>query len=557
MRVHHLSLVLLVLALSARGQTPTPPPQSADNPRLTTLYNVDQSAREGDHIDWAKLGQDDEQRRQTVHHMLDVGEVRTGSDFYHAAMIFQHGQNPDDYLLAHILAMDAVAQGSKEARWLSAATLDRYLLSIWQPQVFGTQFHGLPNTTASMTHDRLNPAIVTDSMRAATCVVSAAAQQKVLETVSHGGPFGQHQPQRGLQVKRAPRSRSRRSIIAAYACLFLSLALGRRVVAQAPPPDAAARARAAAAALLPLYNHDTGLFNTTGWWNSANAITALVDESRLTHDPQVPPLLANTYARAPRHAPGFLNDFYDDEGWWALAWIDAYDLTHQKQYLRTAESIFANMTGGWDSTCGGGIWWSKKRDYKNAIANELFLSVAAQLARHTGHRQRRGYLDWATRESTWFQSSGMINADKLINDGLTIDPATHSCRNNGKTTWTYNQGVILGGLVSLYDAGRSPDLLPAAHRIATAAITRLTDANGILHDPCEPACGEDGVQFKGIFTRNLAQLNQAAPDPAFATFLRTNAGTLWQDARTPENHFPHRLVRPTLPRQRRHPDLRP
>ncbi len=193
MRVHHLSLVLLMLALSARGQTATPPAQSSqppDNAHLTTLYNVDQSAREGDHIDWAKLSQEDEQRRQAVHHMLDVGEVRTGSDFYHAAMIFQHGQNPDDYLLAHILAMDAVAQGSKEARWLSAATLDRYLLSIWQPQVFGTQFHGLPNTTASMTHDRINPAIVTDSMRAATCVVSSAAQQKVLDTTNHGGGFG-------------------------------------------------------------------------------------------------------------------------------------------------------------------------------------------------------------------------------------------------------------------------------------------------------------------------------------------------------------------------------
>ena len=308
-----------------------------------------------------------------------------------------------------------------------------------------------------------------------------------------------------------------------------------------PQPEAATRARAAAAALMALYNPETGLFSTTGWWNSANAITALIDESRLTHDASIRPTLANTFTRAPQKFPGFLNNFYDDEGWWALAWIDAYDLTPHsaqgKRYLHTAQAIFTDMANGWDQTCGGGIWWSKDRRYKNAIANELFLSVAAQLAMRTHHKARRAYLDWANREWTWFAQSGIINADSLVNDGLTIDPATNTCRNNGKTIWTYNQGVLLGGLSALYDAGHPTTLLPVASRTATAAITRLTDANGILHDPCEPNCGEDGVQFKGIFTRNLTQLQHLAPDPRFTEFLQTNADSLWLHARTPENRF--------------------
>jgi hypothetical protein len=156
------------------------------------MFTVDQKAREGDHIDWAKLTKDDEQRRNDLRQMLSAGGVRTGNDYFHAAMIFQHGQNPDEYLMAHVLAMDAVALGSKEARWLSAATLDRYLLSIWQPQVFGTQFHGGPNFEG-MTHDKMNPAIVSDPMRSATCVVSTSDQDKVLETVNHGGKFGSTQ----------------------------------------------------------------------------------------------------------------------------------------------------------------------------------------------------------------------------------------------------------------------------------------------------------------------------------------------------------------------------
>ena len=191
-----LAIVLLFLAPSclhpqARSANKSPSPV-ADNPALTEMFTVDQKAREGDPIDWAKLTKDDEQRRNDLRQMLSTGGVRTGNDYYHAALIFQHGQNPDDYLMAHVLAMDAVAQGSKEARWLSAATLDRYLLSIWQPQVFGTQFHGGTNF-GGMTHDRINPAIVSDPMRTATCVVSASDQDKVIETVNHGGKFGSTQ----------------------------------------------------------------------------------------------------------------------------------------------------------------------------------------------------------------------------------------------------------------------------------------------------------------------------------------------------------------------------
>ncbi len=121
------------------------------------------------------------------------------------------------------------------------------------------------------------------------------------------------------------------------------------------------------------------------------------------------------------------------------------------------------------------------------------------------------YLDWATREWNWFSHSGMMNADHLINDGL-----DNSCHKNGKTTWTYNQGVVLGGLVALNSVSKQPDLLATARRIGLAALTHLTDAEGVLHDSCEPDCGEDGVHFKGVFTRNLAQLPAAAPDPLCA-----------------------------------------
>ncbi len=40
-----------------------------------------------------------------------------------------------------------------------------------------------------------------------------------------------------------------------------------------------------------------------------------------------------------------------------------------------------------------------------------------------------------------------------------------------------------------------------------------------------------GVQFKGIFVRNLTMLEKAHPDTAYESFIDKNADTLWRDVR--------------------------
>ncbi|MDR3701202.1 MAG: glycoside hydrolase family 76 protein [Candidatus Sulfopaludibacter sp.] len=316
----------------------------------------------------------------------------------------------------------------------------------------------------------------------------------------------------------------------ALAILVGSLALGGQPEAQPHAANFLDEASLGIQTLQAWYNPATGLWITTGWWNSANATTVLVNYSRLRGSDQWKAAIENTFSvNAPK---GFLNTYYDDEGWWALAWIDAYDWTGDSRYLSMAESIFSDMTGGWDDTCSGGIWWSRKRTYKNAIANELFLSVAARLANREVSTSQASYLSWANREWQWFQASSMINAQHLINDGL-----TGACQNNGQTTWTYNQGVILGGLAELSRQAPDPAIPETARAIAAAATTWLTDERGILHDACEPNCGADGVQFKGIFVRNLAELDQSFPMPGYARFLAANAESIWNRAQGPGYQF--------------------
>lgn len=313
----------------------------------------------------------------------------------------------------------------------------------------------------------------------------------------------------------------------------------QKAALQPPAIDQMQRASDGIQTLQSWYDPSTGLYKTTGWWNSANAMTVLVDYARTSKTSQYNTVLANTFTAAQKTYPNFVNKFYDDEGWWALAWIDAYDLTGDQQYLTMAKSIFADMTTGWDDTCSGGIWWNKDRHYKNAIANELFLSVAAHLANRDASNGTQ-YLDWANKEWKWFAHSGMINATGLINDGLTISngqASSTSCVNNGGTTWSYNQGVVLGGLSELSKLDSDPTLLQTARRIATAAVTNLVDHNGVLHDPCEPNCGADGVQFKGIFARNLTALYAVDPQPAYISFIDTNADSIWDHSQGPQFQF--------------------
>jgi hypothetical protein len=63
----------------------------------------------------------------------------------------------------------------------------------------------------------------------------------------------------------------------------------------------------------------------------------------LSDTPDIRPTLANTFERnSQKH---FLNEYYDDEGWWAVGWAGAYELTHEARYLAMAESIFAIWQG--------------------------------------------------------------------------------------------------------------------------------------------------------------------------------------------------------------------
>jgi len=275
------------------------------------------------------------------------------------------------------------------------------------------------------------------------------------------------------------------------------------------------------AELFTSYSSNSGLIGTS-WWQAAVALSSVETYAQTTGDTSYDTAIARAFAL---HSGGsFENGSDDDTAWWALVWLQAYDITKVPSYLAMAETDADYIHEDWDDTCGGGVWWQRSpRWYKNAITNELFLEVTAWL--HNSIPGDVKYLQWAKAEWSWFDHSGMINSGNLINDGL-----DSNCQNDGDVTWTYNQGVILAGLAQLYRATGSRSLLVEGEQIASAAIGQLT-VDGVLAEPCErTSCANrldaNTQSFKGIFVRDLKVLAVTAGTTRFNAFLTSQAQSI-------------------------------
>jgi len=111
------------------------------NEELLALYRADQADRESPKASAGLLLRDAD-RLARVRAILARGEARIADDYFHAAIVFQHGHDDADYEMAHELARKAseLVPPHPKARWLAAAAKDRALMKRGLPQLYGTQF---------------------------------------------------------------------------------------------------------------------------------------------------------------------------------------------------------------------------------------------------------------------------------------------------------------------------------------------------------------------------------------------------------------------------------
>ena len=115
------------------------------NAELLDLHDADQADRMVDNpedIDWSKVSVRDREHRARVAEIMAAGEAKVSDDYYHAAMVYQHGDKPEHYKQAHEWAKRAaeLEPNHGAAKWLAAAAEDRWLMNQGKPQKYGTQF---------------------------------------------------------------------------------------------------------------------------------------------------------------------------------------------------------------------------------------------------------------------------------------------------------------------------------------------------------------------------------------------------------------------------------
>jgi hypothetical protein len=111
--------------------------------------------------------------------------------------------------------------------------------------------------------------------------------------------------------------------------------------------------------------------------------------------------------------------WFDDNGWWGLAFVNAYRATGARRYLADANRALSYIAAaGWDAQDGGGIWWNTGHPYRAGEA----LASATLLATLLYEQTRSPFaLAQARRFLAWADTSGFSAADGLY-AGSSMDP---------------------------------------------------------------------------------------------------------------------------------------
>ena len=178
------ALCLLTVLQYTTAKTASPQTVT-DNAELERLHREDQSDRtppDGKAIDWSKVGPRDQARLERTKELYRENQLKTGNDYYHAALILQHGRVPEDFLLAHEFCIVAISKGKNDryTRWLAAASEDRFLMNIGRPQRFGTQYQAYPANAPYKLH-KVDEGVTDELRRQMSTPTLAEAKQREVE----------------------------------------------------------------------------------------------------------------------------------------------------------------------------------------------------------------------------------------------------------------------------------------------------------------------------------------------------------------------------------------
>ena len=231
-------------------------------------------------------------------------------------------------------------------------------------------------------------------------------------------------------------------------------------------------------------------FKTWHYWWQAHLLDLLVDAHIRDPEPaRVVQLTHQIRGHRVRNAGSWLNNYYDDMAWLALA-LERADRLVGVSKPGALGKLFKQFINAWVPEDGGGIPWRKEDQFFNAPANG---PAGIFLARY-GDRLAR-----AQQMADWIDTVLLDPQTHLIFDGIKAGSLV-------RAQYTYCQGVVVGLETEL--AIRTGEQRHGARvRRLIAAIHEHMASAGVL----KGAGGGDGGLFAGITARYLALAATALP----------------------------------------------
>jgi predicted alpha-1,6-mannanase (GH76 family) len=207
--------------------------------------------------------------------------------------------------------------------------------------------------------------------------------------------------------------------------------------------------------------------------------------------------------------------FYDDNDWVALAFAQRYQMAKDSVALTQAEALSKLVVYAWDSNpahpCPGGDYWTQAgwSHDRNTISNAPGAQLALRLYLAT---KNTSYRDTAQQRYDW------VNSCMLAPDGLYWDHIDLA-GNINKMLWSYNQGMMVGASLLLYEATGEETYLQRAEQLAQTSLTFYSQSGRFYTQP---------VIFNAIFFRNLLILDAVRPHGRYRQALREYTNALAQ-----------------------------
>ena len=193
--------------------------------------------------------------------------------------------------------------------------------------------------------------------------------------------------------------------------------------------------------------------------------------------------------------------WFDDNGWLGLSFLDAYRATHQQRFLKDAEIAFRYLFQAGSDPVGGGIWWNTQETVKSAESVNTAALLAVELYQlHAG----AGYLADAQTLIGW--------ADAHLRDvsGLYVNHPADGVTISYLESPMLSAFVRLCGLKQLY-----------CDRVAPFTRAMLAAYGGNLRQ--QP-------QFDATYVRYLMDVYQQTRDPRLYAVAYANALRIEQNA---------------------------